>query len=264
MNNLVKISFLLGMLFSILACNQDIDKFDNGENYIYFNMPFKTDAYGRNTTVREDSLVHSFALDDISIASYTFKIPVNTVGLKNSENRNYEVEIVTDNTTASDSQWDKSTLSNPIIKSGNLQDTLYITVYRTPDLRATWKNITFRLLANDNFKLGDRNLLTAKISFTDILLPPTWWSKWQGVFGEFCREKFVKWQEIYYEGADPNLETIGGPGLGKPLYWNNMPNSTVSSWYPSTYMFIRILKQYFIDNVVYPDGDTTKPRVSLP
>lgn len=264
MNNIAKISILLCILCSMIACNQDIDKFDNGANYIYFNMPFKTDQNGRATTIREDSLIYSFALEDISVTSYTFKIPVNTVGLENDIDRSYKVEVVAANTSASDSQWDQTTLTNPMIKSGNLQDTLYVTVFRTADLRTEKKNITFRLLANAYFQLGDRDLLTAKISFSDILLPPNWWSKWQGVFGEFSREKFVKWQEIYYEGADPNVETLGGPGMGKPLYWNNMPNSTVSSWYPSTFMFIRILKQYFIDNVVYPDGDTSKPRVILP
>ena len=64
-------------------------------------------------------------------------------------------------------------------------------------------------------------------------------------------------------GADPNLEKYG-PDTGKQLYWGQMPYYTVSSWYPSTFMFIRKLKQYFIDNEVYPDGDTSKPRITLP
>lgn len=264
MKKLYQILFPLLSLIGLFSCNQDIDSFDNGKNYIYFNMPFVQNQYGKNTTTRVDSISYSFAMDDYTIQEYTFKIPINTVGLRTPNDRNYKVEVIVDSTTATSEEWDEASIRNTVIQGGNLQDTLYITVKRSKILQTEWRHIIFRLLPNDNFQLGDKALLTAKISFSDILTPPTWWSKWLGVFGAFCREKFVKWQEIYYLGADPNVETIGGPGMGKPLYWDNMPYYANSNWYPSTYMFVRILKQYFIDNEVYPDGDTTKPRISLP
>lgn len=56
-----------------------------------------------------------------------------------------------------------------------------------------------------------------------------------------------------------------GPNTGKLLYWDQMPYyAGYPSWYPSTFMFIGKLKQYFIDHEVYPDGDTSKPRITLP
>lgn len=264
MNTFRKIFVPMFALVLLAACNQDIDQFDNGENYIYFNMPFVSDQYGRPTTTRLDSLAYSFALDDYAITSYTFKIPVNTVGLAFPDDRSYRVEVIADSSTATPAEWNQQAIEQPVIKGGRLTDTLYITVNRTEILQTEWHHLIFRLLPNDQFRMGDRQLLTAKISFSDILQPPGWWTKWQGVFGEFCREKFIKWQEIYCLGADPNVETIGGPGLGKPLYWDNMPYYVNSGWYPSTYLFIRILKQYFIDHEVYPNGDTSKPRISLP
>ena len=76
--------------------------------------------------------------------------------------------------------------------------------------------------------------------------------------------KYAKWQEIYFYGADPNVEKWG-PNTGKLLYWDQMPYyAGYPSWYPSTFMFISKLKQYFIDHEVYPDGDTSKPRITLP
>ena len=82
---------LIGMVQ--VACDQDIDGFDNSTNYIYFDLPFQLDQYGRKTTERVDSLVYSFAMDDPSVTSYTFKIPVNSVGLKTETDRHYKVVV---------------------------------------------------------------------------------------------------------------------------------------------------------------------------
>lgn len=251
-------------LVSLASCNKDIDSFDNSKNYIYFNMPYVTDSYGNVSTTRADSIYYSFAFDDASVKSHTFKIPVNAISLPANTDRTYKVEVVTDETTATDADWDKSCLDNTVIKAGDVSDSLAVKVNRSEILRKAVKSITFRIVANDNFSEGYNNLLKAKISFSDQLDPPTWWAKWQYFIGDYSREKFLKWREIYYLGVDPNVEQYGGPGMGKELYWDNMPYFAWPSLYPSTSMFLRILRQYFIDNVVYPDGDTTKPRISVP
>lgn len=256
--------FLAAILFG--GCEKSIESFDNNTNYIYFNMPFKTDQYGRQTTERMDSLTYSFALDDISVTSYTFKIPVSIVGLPAGEDRGYEIEVDQTHSSASESDWQSTTISNLTIAKGAMHDTILLTVNRTPVLKTMWRSLTLNIKANSHFELGASDLLSAKVAFTDILQPPSWWSipGWLNAFGEFSREKYVKWQEIYYLGADPNLEPYG-PDTGKQLYWGQMPYyAGFASWYPSTYMFIAKLKQYFIDNEVYPDGDTSKPRITLP
>lgn len=252
---------LLGAILTFSSCDKEIDKFSEQENYIYFNMPYTTDNYGRETTTRVDSLSYSFELDDVSVTSYTFKIPVNAISVAADRDRKYKVEVVADETNAESSDWDESSIANTTMKAGELFDTLCVKVYRTESLKTTWKHIMFRIVGNEEFGEGYRNLLTAKISFSDQLNAPDWWKKWQSYFGDFCREKFVKWREIYYLGADPNTDIYGN---GKQLYWGNMPYYTISSWYPSTFMFLKVLKQYFIDNEVYPDGDTSKPRITIP
>ena len=255
--------YIIVVITGIIAvsCDKTIDEFDNSTNYIYFDMPFVLDQYGKKTKVREDSLTYSFAMDDLSVTEYTFKIPVNSVGLRVDQDRSFKVLVETGNATGND--WDETVLSKAMIPAGKLIDTLRVTVKRTDALKKEWRTITFRLEGNEHFELGATELLTAKISFTAILQPPTWWATWERSFGEFSREKYSKWQEIYYLGADPNLERFG-PNAGKQLYWGLMPYYTNSNSYPSTFMFIRKLKQYFIDNEVYPDGDTSKPRITLP
>ncbi len=255
---------LLGTMLLFVSCDKDIDSFEEQNHFVYFDMPYMLDEYGRKTTQRADSISYSFELDDISVTSYTFKIPVNAISLAADKDRKYKVEVVADETTATDSDWDKTSIANTVLKAGEVFDTLNVKVFRTESLRTEWKHITFRIVENEEFGVGYNNLLKAKISFSDQLEVPEWWPNWQRYFGDFCREKYLKWREIYYLGADPNKEQWG-PNTGKPLYWGNMPYYySYPSWYPTTFMFVKVLKQYFIDNEVYPDGDTSKPRVTIP
>lgn len=254
----------LAVLFLLSACNQAIDDFDTQkENFIYFDMPFMLNDFGKPTTDRNTIMFYSFDLDELSVKEHIFKVPINIIGMPTDNDRAYKVEVVTDKTTATDADWDKSAINNLTVKGGAIRDTIYLKVNRTPILKTEEKTIVLRMIPTDNFSLGYTNLLEITINFSDQLIPPVWWNKWIRILGDFSREKYNKWKEIYYLGADPNVETLG-PGAGKPLYYDNMPYYTTMSWYPSTAMFIRMLKQYFIDHEVYPDGDTTKPRISVP
>lgn len=247
------------------ACQRDIQGLDDQKAYIYFNM-MKIRLYqGQTLYSNVDSLYYSFALDEPSVTTAEIKVPVNIIGVAADRDREYKVEVVADKTTASDDDWDKGSIATTVIRAGQLGDTLAVRVKRTEATKTQWKQIVLRVAASDDFQVGYRNMVEAKLSFTSILAPPDWWDDWKWVFGDFQREKFLKWQEIYHLGADPNVNKYGsGPGMGQPLYWDNMPSYPIESWFPSTFMFIRILKQYFIDHEVYPDGDTSKPRISLP
>lgn len=238
------------------ACSKDIEIFDDNESYIYFNMPAVLDERYHPTNQRIDSLFYSFALDDYTIQDMIIKVPINIIGVAADHDRQYKIEIVADETTATDADWDKSSVATTVIKKGELRDSLYVRIFRSEATETQFRQIVLRIVPNEEFKAGFSNQLKMKVSFTSILTPPDWWSRWPELFGPFYREKFVKWQEIYYLGADPTI--VGG----QPLYWNNMPKYIY--YYESTLMFVRVLKQYFIDNVVYPDGDTSKPRILLP
>ena len=144
---------LIGMVQ--VACDQDIDGFDNSTNYIYFDLPFQLDQYGRKTTERVDSLVYSFAMDDPSVTSYTFKIPVNSVGLKTETDRHYKVVVNEKKTTATGTDWDMSVIEKAVIQSGTLRDTLEVKVNRTPILKKESRTITLYIENNENEKALD-------------------------------------------------------------------------------------------------------------
>ena len=83
-------------------------------------------------------------------------------------------------------------------------------ISREPELQERWMQVCMRILPNDNFRLGYGNLETVKVSFSDILSEPSWWSSWANVFGPFYREVYLKWIEIYYEGADTTTSLENG------------------------------------------------------
>ena len=209
------------MMVSQVACNQDIDGFDNSVNYITFDLPYEVDAYGRKTGRRVDSLFYSFAMDGPEITFYKFKVPVNISGLRMDRSRAYKVAAVLDGSTVEIDDWNAASLSEALVEANCLRDTLEVVVNRTEILKKESRTLVLALQENEEFSLGSHELLRMKLVFADILQEPSWWKNWESYFGPFVREKYQKWQEIYYLGADPNVEQYG-PDKGKQLYWNQM------------------------------------------
>lgn len=249
------------------SCDQDIDKFTNEEHFIYFNIPFKLNQYGEPTTERLDSIEYSFALKSADFKTHTVKIPINTISLPTDFDRKYNIEIVKEETTALAEDWNESSIENSVVKSGLIIDTLSVIINRTESMSKENKAIVLRLKSNDYFQLGVSNLVTVKIVISDILLEPDYWKRFSKYFGPvFHKEVYRKWMEIYHLGADPNIESISyAPNFNQPLWHGNMPYLTsLSDYYPSTLMFLGVLKKYFDENDVYPNADATKPPIRLP
>lgn len=266
------IALFIGSIF-ISSCeqNKDILIFNTEDSYLYFNLPNKLDQFGRPEKDKYvDSLVYSFALDLEDVTTYTFKVPLAVSGTAANVDRSYTIEVVEEETTATDSDWLASSIENNVIRKGNQLDTLLITVNRTEVLKTDWRSVVLRIKANDNFMLGREDLLKVKLSFTDILQPPVWWSYWEDIFGPFYLETYLKWQEIYYKGADLNkppsyIKVSKDPN--ETYYWDNMPIGYYAGSersLPSTFMFIAIMRDYFEKNEVYgtnPDGSKTRIKI---
>lgn len=267
MNTYFKTFFSLCLFSLIVSCNKEIEKFTGSDNFIYFDIPFKLDKYNKPTDVRLDSISYSFALEASDYKTHIIKIPVNSISLPSSSDRSYDVEIVREETTASDNEWDLSSIENLSIKAGCVTDTIMMSVNRTEIMTKKFRTVMLRITPNDNFKEGISSLLKVKVTFSDILLAPDYWSQISSYVGTtYYKEVYRKWMEIYYEGADPNTETVKyAPNYGKPLWHGNMPYLLSElQLYPSTIMFLKELQKYFKNNDVYPDGDTTKDPIRIP
>lgn len=268
MNTYFKTFFSLCLFSLIVSCDKEIEKFTDNENFIYFDIPFKLDKYKKPTKERLDSISYSFALEESDYRTHIIEIPVNIISLPSDQDRSYKVEVVREETTATDDEWDLGSIESLSIKAGCVTDTIKMTVNRNEIMTKEFRTVMLRMVSNDNFQGGVPSLLRVKISFSDILLEPDYWSEISDYVGTtYYKEVYRKWMEIYYEGADPNTEPVSyAPNYGKPLWHGNMPYAMTdfSRDYPSTVMFLKELQRYFRENDVYPDGDTTKDPIRIP
>ncbi len=245
--------------FIALGCkkDQDIPSYDTSVSYAYFALD-NPDRSSNRKQLYIDSMVFTFAHEAESLEEKKLAIPVNIIGKASEEDRMYSFVVDEEMTTI-----DRNLLSfsEPIIRAGKVQDTLFITVKRGAILKTGSFVLMLKMQANTNFELGHLYNTKMKMAIDDQLLEPEWWKRWVNVLGQYHREVYRIWMDIYYEGADPS-ETGDEE---KPLYyWGNMPYSPVKSWYPVTFMYMDQLKKHLENNAVYPDGDTSKDRLYLP
>ena len=244
----------------ILSCskNDAIQSFDDNTSYVYFAYPNTvTNAVEKYI----DSITYSFALDEsLGLTSKTIAIPIKIAGQSSSKDRNYEVSVVSDL-----SDYDPALLqiSSYTIHANKFTDTLFITIKRDAALSTKEQTIVLDIVPNTEFKVGHKQNRRFKLVYSDVLIQPKWWAAWQRYFGPFQKEKFQKWMQIYYLGVDPSPD-LNGVYPAPYYYWNNMPSNAMVTWYPVTFFYIDVLKQYFIENIVYPNGDNTKDRILLP
>lgn len=255
------------LLMCILAtsCKKDADMkmYDKNLSAIYFGLPFKLNQFGNPAAEREDSMFYTFAYELPDVQQYTFKVPVWISGMSATEDREFTIEIDKENTTADPTDY-VAIPAKQIIHAGKSVDTISVTVNKTAALNISYKHIVFRLVANPNFKLGTKEYLSAKLSFTNILSKPTWWNTWQNVFGLYSKEKYQIWINTYKKGLDPTPDLYDKTKTYF-YYWDNMPQfSTYPSWFPVTFMYVKYMKDYLIANPTYVDNDPTKERVLLP
>lgn len=251
------ITVMTVVLFAACKENADILEFDNKNAYVYWAFPNND----RNPAEKYvDSVFYSFALDEeIGREQMILKIPVAIGGNAAAKDRKYSYTI------DPKSDYDPTLLSfsDPIIKSGNFVDTLYITLKRGEVLSEKEMFVTLLLQDSEEFEVGHQYNRKIKIVFTDILTEPDWWSTWDTYLGPFYKEVLQQWMQIYYLGADPTPEIYDD--IPPPYYyWNEMPPFFSTTSFPVTIMYLGELKKYFEENVVYPDGDTTKDRILLP
>jgi len=251
-------SIVVVLILCLFGCKENIlIDYDTSASYVYFAYP---NSNKRSVEKYTDSLYYSFAADeDLTLTEKTIKIPMKIAGLSASENRSFKYVI------SDSSDYDESliSISEPMIAGNKYEDTLLLKIKRAPILSEKEMMIKLDIESNENFIKGHQYNQSIKLVFSDILVEPTWWNTWRRYFGPFHKEIFQKWMQIYYLGADksPHL-TEGTPG---PIYyWNNMPSSATATWYPITFMYMGILKDYFANNVVYPNGDSSQERILLP
>lgn len=247
----------LSVLFLIACKSDDINGPNVTDSYIYFAYP---NTNGNAVEKYIDSINYNFSREEnIQIGVKRLAIPIHIGGLSSPSDRVFDFVI------EDSSKYDVNAIkiTEPVIRSGRYSDTLYIDVYRYSQLTQQEMVLNLTLRENEFFKLGNSYNRKIKIIVSDMLNRPDWWNAWVNYFGPYRKEVYQRWIQIYYLGADPSPE-LGSGGLGPFYYWNNMPSRPFANLYPVTFNYLQVLKQFFIDNILYPDGDTSQERILLP
>jgi len=254
------IIIVYSLLFCLLmGCKKDknVEFYDTDQSYVYFAL-LNPDRSSNKVEWYIDSMSYSFALEKDLLESKKLAIPIQIIGAEKLADRGYSFSIDENKTTI-----DKSLISfsQPIIKAGKLQDSLFVYVKNDPILQTGAFFLHLNMLDNDNFLVGHSYNTHLRITISDQLLEPMWWKRWTSVFGKYEREIYKLWINIYYKGVDPTPTT---DPLKPVYYWDNMPFTPYYAFNPVTFIYVDKLRKYLEDNPVYPNGDMSKPRIYLP
>lgn len=260
-------TFIL-MFFVVLnsSCeeNKDMLMYDteNG-NYIYFAPPFKVDQFENITTERQDSMVFSFGFSELGTTEYTFRVPIQIAGMASDKDREYRFEVVEEETTATLHVEYEPITTTHTLKIGEISDTAEVKILLTEVLKKESRRIKLRMIPTNDFMVGASEHADIILSFTNMLTEPNWWKYWTNYMGPFCQEKYQKWINLY-PIPEPGRAFDMSYVNDKVVYWDNMPTSVVTSWYPVTMTKVTEMKKFFENNIVYIDGDPANGRVLLP
>lgn len=250
------------ILCTVTACkkNKDIEVFDANKSYVYFAVPNPSNSSAKVENYL-DSLNFSFVFEAIGLKTKRLGIPLNIIGTAKDHDRKVAYKINAEKTTINltDIQ-----IEEPLVRSGKTTDSLFVNINKADALRQGVFYLTLDLQDNDEFKVGHKSNKQIRVSITNMLTKPAWWDKWKAYFGTtYYQEVYQMWIQMYPLGVDPSPD-IYGVYPAPYYYWNNMPTAATVATYPVTFMYIAKLRDYFLTNVVYPNGDSTQPRILLP
>lgn len=178
------------MAISLLSssCERDYLLYDNSQkDAVYFD-------------ISKDSIHISYGFTPVT--TYESSLKVKLMGVPKSEDRNFRLEVVKENSTA------KKDLhyylpENFVIKANDIDTTLKITFYRNKDANLLTDTVSLhlRLVESDDLKVvGKRDY---KISYTNVQPSSVWW--WYPKYlGEYNYDVAVKFIEYFQEMETKN------------------------------------------------------------
>ncbi|MGN0020771.1 MAG: DUF4843 domain-containing protein [Sphingobacterium hotanense] len=254
---MIKVIALIALLVGLSACQkQNRLPFEERLSFVHFNLPAINDG---SISKRLDSLDFSFVHESAALKTKTISIPLSLAGSTRPYDR--EVNVLIDK-EESDINLSRVKVRPPVLRTDRFTDTLYISITRDSSMIEKTYALTLRINQNEHFQIGPVDKSVIKIFVSDQLLIPYWWRDWIDYFGQYHPEVYRAWINIYKIGLDKSAPV--DPRDLPNFAWNNMPSFPIPKNYPVTFFYINELKRYFEENIVYPEGDPTKPRIKLP
>lgn len=254
---MIRIVCSLSLLLIFLSCKkQEQLPLEEHLNFVHFNIP---EINAGSISKRLDSLDFSFVHEAAGMKTKIMAIPLSLVGQKKSFNRAINVAVDPSETNISP---DWIEIQKPMMAADRFTDTLFVKIARDQSMKQKIYSLTLRISDNEFFSAGQIEKSKIKILISDQLLKPYWWQNWVEFFGDYHPEVYQQWIKIYKIGLDKTVPMNIGD---QPNFaWNNMPAFPIQIQYPITFFYISELKEHFEKNVIYPNNDSSKPRIKLP
>ncbi|WP_300977792.1 DUF4843 domain-containing protein [Flavobacterium sp.] len=224
-SSLVLLSFL-----GFTSCSEDkIDTYNDTDNIYFSYAAFPGITSGSDIVA--DSTGFSFNFDNASVKQRIYRIPIRVQGKISTKDRNIKVTVDPMSTAIEGTHY--SLPKDIVMRAGKVVDTLDVTVFRTPEMKANTFTLVLNLEENDFFttkmKTKVINVLTKKtISFTRFKLsfddklaqPPGWFTPF---FGAFTAKKFFLMCNLMNLKPVMFNQKLGAPGLAIPemQYYQN-------------------------------------------
>lgn len=177
-----KTYLLLVLLTGLFACKKEEVKVYDGGDRVQFTR-LSTKPYSGD-------LFYSFGTKGKKVVDTMF-IPVDITGRVANFDREINIEIIPDETTAT--QGTDYDFGKRIIPAGKSKGVVELILRRTKKLETEIKVVSFRIATSAEFKPGIEKQLKSKVSFYDYLVRPVSWE-----FMNFGAYSVVKHKFVLY------------------------------------------------------------------
>ena len=183
-----------GLLFLLVSCEKaGLVTYDHAAN-IYFDLE-ESDR---------DSIVYTFAYD-MTKAQDTVFVPVRLSGVRESRERQYEVAVDPDSSSAVSGTHYAPLQPHYTLPPGSGSTLLPLVIYNTADLEETAVSLVLRLRASGDFGIENPDLIRARVVISAQLEQPVWWSMWLGAYSRTKHQLFLlvtEQTELTMDGLD--------------------------------------------------------------
>ena len=177
---------LMGLPVLLVSCDKaELATYDHPAN-LYFDLSDN----GNPEVDRRDSIVYTFAYD-MTKARDTVFIPVRLSGIRESRNRQYQVAVEQDSSTAlAGIHYEALQPSYPLAADSGMAF-LPLVIYNTADLEENAVTLILKLQPSADFGIENPSLIRAKVVVSARLEQPQWWSMWLGAYSRTKHQLFL-------------------------------------------------------------------------
>lgn len=188
-------SFIIAVIavLCVTACEKsEILSLDN-ERYIYMAYPEK------------DNHVFNFSFVSTDLDVAQIALPVKFAGHQLESDLSFSLETDSSSTLTEGREYK---LSELVFHKSYVQDTVWVTLYRTEKLKEEQLYLKIKLVTNENFYASYVGMLDAEVHVTDQIAIPDWWDSdvTDYFLGTYSDKKFELFYQHGYMGDYGSLD----------------------------------------------------------